>query len=343
MPLRMSFRLLILDTRDVMKFSLPKKGFTLIEVLVACAVLAVLLVMLLTVTTRVSDTWRRTTTKMQAFEGARAAFDTITATLAQATLNTYWDYNDPNSPTKYERHSELHFLSSPSSSVGGSGLTAAKNPGHAVFFQAPTGIVAEEKEYANLPNLLNVWGFFVEFGSDEADVPDFLNNLVTPKYRYRLKQWQVPSEYVGVYATTSGNAWINLTGSGAIRPQTLAENVILLLAIPRMPTVAGAPGSILADSGFVYDSRSGTSSDFQKNQLPPAMEVIMVAIDEASAQRLADEHGSSPPLTIPSFSSTTSFEKDLADFREDLDEQKVRYIILRSIVTMRAGRWSHES
>lgn len=325
-----------------MKIPLRIKGFTLVEVLVACAVMAVLLVMLLTVTTRVSDTWRSTTTKMQAFEGARAAFDTITTTLAQATLNTYWDYNDPNNPTKYERHSELHFVSSPSPAVSGSGLTADKNPGHAVFFQAPTGIVAQEQQYGNLPNLLNVWGFFVEFGSDAGDVPDFLSSLVTPKYRYRLKEWQVPSENVGVYTTTSGNAWINLTGSGAIRPQTLAENVILLLAIPRMPTSAGVPGKVLADSSFVYDSRDA-KTDFQKNQLPPAMEIIMVAIDEVSAQRLADAHGTSPPLTIPSFNSASALEDQLSDFREELDKKKVRYIILRSIVTMRAGRWSHES
>jgi len=327
-----------------MKFSLQRKGFTLVEVLVACAVMALLLMMLLTVTTRVSDTWRSTTTKMQAFEGARAAFDTITTTLAQATLNTYWDYNDPNNPTKYERRSELHFLSSPSSTVGGSsGLTADKNPGHAVFFQAPTGIVAQENQYGNLPNLLNVWGFFVEFGSDQSDVPAFLTSFVQPKYRYRLKQWQVPSENFGVYATTSGNAWINLTGSGAIRPQTLAENVILLLAVPRLPTEAGKPGQILANANFVYDSRVGTSTDFQKNQLPPAMEIIMVAIDEASAQRLADEKGTAAPLNIPAFSTAGSVDKDIADLLDDLDKKQVRYIILRSIVTMRAGRWSHES
>lgn len=328
--------------------SRKNRGFTLVEVLVASAVLAVLLVLLLTVTTRVSDTWRRTTTKMTAFEGARAAFDTITSNLAQATLNTYWDYDQPQTPTKYERRSELHFLSGPTSALG-LGFDSSNNPGHAVFFQAPTGGIADAN-YSNLPYLLNGWGYFVEFGSDAAEVPGFLSSKSQNKYRFRLKEWQMPSEKLSVYYYTSGKpnddstAWIDLTASGGVRPQTLAENVILLLMVPRMPTKAGLPGEILASSSdFVYDSRINNSTSVQKNQLPPAMEVIMIAIDEASAQRLADEYGTGAPPLFPgggSFSNTLNLDSSLKSIQENLDSKKVNYVLLRSIVPMRTGRWS---
>jgi uncharacterized protein (TIGR02599 family) len=328
--------------------SRKNKGFTLIEILVASAVLAVLLALLLTVTSRVSETWRRTTSKMTAFEGARAAFDTITSNLAQATLNTYWDYDQPQTPTKYERRSELHFLSGPTTQMG-LGFNASRNPGHAVFFQAPTGAIANAN-YKNMPYLLNGWGYFVEFGSDAEDVPGFLQSKTKDKYRFRLKEWQVPSEKLSVYYYTSGKpnddskAWINLTTSGGgSRPQTLAENVILLLMVPRMPSQAGVSGDILTTSDFVYDSRTSSATSVQKNQMPPAMEVIMIAIDEASAQRLADENGTGVPPVFPggvNFSDPTKLDGSLSAIQEHLDKNKIRYVLLRSIVPLRAGRWS---
>lgn len=327
-----------------------QKAFTLVELLVSMAIMSLLLVLLLSVTGQVSDTWRKTTNKMQAFESVRSAFDSITENLAQATLNTYWDYDDPVTPQKYERRSELHFFSMPAAQIG-SGFTASKNPGHGIFFQAPTGSVGDAS-YSNLPNLLNAWGLFVEFGSNAAEVPTFLQAVSQAKYRYRLKEWKVPSERISLYYFTSGKPtaaardWVMTSGSGNVVPQTLAENVILLLAVPRMPSTAGVPGDILADGNFVYDSRTTTVGSVQKNQLPPAMELIVVAIDETSAQQLALAAGTNPPVVMPSgvdFSKPADLEKNLADLRTYLEGKSIRYIVLRSTITMRAGRWSHET
>lgn len=323
------------------------RGFSLLEVLVAFAVLAVIMVLLLSITDATARTWRGVSEKMQAFEDARAAFDRISTLLGQATLNPYWDYDNVNDPKKYERVSELQFLSLPMARMG---LDAAKFPAHGLFFQAPTGKVADKSDFGNMPLLLNAYGFFVEYGPEDQR-PSWLPASVTTKNRFRLKEWRVPSEEFALYAQTSGSGgggylgdqstgWIDLD---APAPKTLAENVIALVVHPKN-TVSPTQSDPLAAAGsFVYNSRTAGNSQeeiLQRHQLPPEVELIMVAIDESSAARNWGNAAAAPELTKGLFAKPADLEKDLAALIGRLNTERIKYILLRSTVKIRGARWS---
>jgi len=325
--------------------SMRQTGFTLIEVLVSFAVLALIMVLLLSLTDITSKTWKGTTEKMQAFEEARAAFDRITSVVGQATLNPYWDYDDLQNPTKYERVSELQFLSLPMSEL--LGTADAAFPTHGIFFQAPTGKVASKGTFGDLPLLLNAYGYFVAYGPD--DRPAWLPAAISPKNRFRLKEWRVPSEKWALYGKTSGTTgknylgptsydWINLADPAA---KTLADNVIALVISPKNPD--GTPTTLAETSSFIYNSRTSSvtaEGKNQKHQLPPEVEVIMVAIDETSAARKWNNAGSAPDLTAGLFQKPADLKGDLKTLTDKLSADNIKYITLRSTVKIRGARWS---
>ena len=103
-------------------------GYSTIEMLVAGTVLALVLGIVMAVTGETQKLVSATAGKVEQFREARAAFDTVTRRLSQATLNTYWDYQynivsknygettrHIKVPVRYERGSELRFRSGPSS------------------------------------------------------------------------------------------------------------------------------------------------------------------------------------------------------------------------------------
>ena len=69
-------------------------GFTLIELLLAMSVLALMAVMMLSVTSSAQKIAKQTTSRTEQFREGRRAFERINQRLSQATLNTYWDYVD---------------------------------------------------------------------------------------------------------------------------------------------------------------------------------------------------------------------------------------------------------
>lgn len=325
------------------------RAFTLIEVMVSFAVLSLILVLLLSMTDVTSKTWRRTTEKMQAFEEARSAFDRITTLVALATLNPYWDYDDMENPTRYERTSELQFLSLPMSDLGADART---HPTQGLFFQAPTGKVANPAQHGDLPLLLNAYGFFVEYGPD--DRPSWLPAAVgAARYRFRLKEWRVPSEDFKLYVKTSGANgknyldqesydWIHLNDPP---PHTLAENIVALVILPKSP-VNAATGTAdnLVESGFVYNSRTSSGSAIgqqQRHQLPPEVEIIMVAIDETSALRKWNNSSTAPALVDAAwFKEPAQVDTDLENLTTKLNNEGIAHVVLRSTVKLRGSRWS---
>ena len=323
----------------------PREGFSLIEVLVSFAVLALIMVMLLSITDVTSKTWKGTTEKMQAFEGSRAAFDRISSLLGQATLNPYWDYDSLQNPTRYERASELQFLSMPMALMP---RDAAAFPTHGLFFQAPTGKVADKAGFGNLPLLLNAYGYFVEYGPD--DRPGWLPASVTAKNRFRLKEWRVPSEKMTLYQKTSGPTgkdyhgtdWIDLADLLA-KPKPLADNVVALVVYPKNTESTVQSSSLAEPLSFVYNSRTASPTAEginQRHQLPPEVEVIMVAVDETSALREWNNATTAPTLTSGLFQSPSELEADLKSLTDNLTASGVKYITLRSTVKIRGARWS---
>ena len=312
-----------------------RAGFTILEVMVASAVFVLLLGLLMSTISQTSTVTRRATEKVSAFQGARSAFELLTSKLSQATMNSYWDYDSPTTPTKYIRKSELHFVVGP---AGQTPLPGTSGTGQAVFFQAPGG-ASENPTYSGMENLLNAYGYYIQY-EQEDELP--FRTSSTLKYRYRLMQAIVDTEDLQVYSSNeiTGKDWIKDYNSAV-----LAENIVYMAIWPRKTASEDSTGATLT-SNFSYNSRNGTSTSPQPetaNQLPPTLQVTMVAIDETSAARFCTT--STPPTQITGalaglfqVSNTTDFDADLDKLTTSLAQNNIQFRVFTSIVPMRESK-----
>lgn len=336
-------------------------GFSLIEVLVASTILVSMmgfLVFLMNQTTRV---WMSTTAKVEQFREARTGFERVTSRLSQATLNTYWDYNNPAAPTRYERRSELRFLTGDATTLlGGTG----KNT-HAVFFNAPLGVSANTLN-RGAANGVNTVGYFLELADDSAQRPPFITSeMIPPRWRFRLMEFSQPTENFSLYQFTSGLTGTTLKSktyqgtdwfktdankTSVALKRAVTENTIALIITPRLSKTEETPlqqnptHSPLAPN-YSYDSTT-TNADPQLNplnQLPPVVQITMVATDERSADLLNLDSNSANIFGIASlFKDTRKFTEDLAALEQTLNDKRVRYRIFTTNVHIRAAKWSRE-
>jgi uncharacterized protein (TIGR02599 family) len=355
-----------------------RRGFTLVEMLVSMTVLSIIVILLVTMTDQTTKVWRSASGKIEAFRNARGAFESVTQTLSQATLNTYYDYYDTSgkritdqtaAPAKYDRYSELHFISGPADKVlntvsRSDGKTyASVSSGHATFFQVPTGFTLDTDGKA-LDSTLNSTGYFVEFGSDKDLLPAFVGNDIKPRFRYRLVQFIQPTEVNSVYQEKWSNrtegtkaAWFATPLAQSNRPaRILAENIIAVIFQPKRSDREHweNPGLPALAKDYAYDSQPTLPSNSVKRfQLPPLVDVTLVAIDEASAVRLQAEYGETPPLSSilggkQLFRSTvntndpTSYQADLQTLKDALIAKRINYRIFNSEVIIRASKWSED-
>jgi len=339
------------------------EGFTIAELLVASAILSLLVVLLLNMVTQTSKTWRTTSGKIEEFRDARDAFDTITRRLSQATLNTYLDYDNPQNPTSYMRQSELRFLSGPMATILGSLTLPNPTPGMAVFFQAPNGF-STNSSTSILQNALNTWGYFLEYASDSNSRPSFLPTGAPPaRYRYRLMELMEPTENLSIYNYTSGNRsytnvdWVsNSMTLASNRPaHVLAENVIALIILPKLSPADYSNGYSMSSLApyYTYDSSPNwtnyvantTNGDLDThNQLPPVIQVTMVAVDETSAVRLANAYvnltNASPQGYGNLFTNAAEFSSNLTTLSTILTSKGINFRIFTTDVMIKGAKWS---
>lgn len=336
------------------------RGFTLIEVITASAIFTMMLVLAFSVFGQASGTWRRTDGRVKAFQSARLGFDLLTRHLGHATLNTYLDYFDTNNrtlasygsnvpanfvPARYGRESQLQFVNAVAgiSSPWGSTMPGTPNTGTAVFFQAPMGYTDERQSYGKLTRTLNACGFFVKFDTDESTLPDFTRAANPGKYRYRLMGLVAPTEKNMVFGGTAASdlQWFI---SQATNAQVIGENIIALIVRPQDPQ---DPDLL---TGYAYNSRDGASAvdvngnqPVTANQLPPVMEVTLIAIDEASARRF--DTGSTEPPAITGtlsgrFTDAEKYEEDLQAVTEKLAALNIQYRVFQTAVPILETKWS---
>ena len=309
-------------------------GFTIVEMLVAMAVFALLVALLLSMITQSSSIWRHAQNEVGSYQSARFAMNLMTRTLSQSRMNVYGDYDNPSQPTTYLRKSDLQFVID-----GPQGLDFRQ--GNSIFFQAPAVRTLNAASYGGLPGLLNSVGYYVTYGKD-PNLPPFLQAL--DRNRFRLMQFLAPAEAMKTY-TVSDKAWFqsDLTQYSSV----IADNVILLLCWPRLSREEDANGSSLT-TAYRYDSRVGTNSVPQPvtaNQQPPLVQVTMVAIDKAVANRLANS--STPPAEITgplqglfTASTETDYKRDLAELESRLSAAHIGYQLFNSTVTLRETKWA---
>jgi uncharacterized protein (TIGR02599 family) len=358
-------------------------GFTLIELLASMTILTILILVLVSMVTHTSSVWRYTTSKVEQFREAREGYEAMTRNLAQATLNTYWDYelDKSGNPTKYIRQAELRFMSA--SELASNSTAKLPRPTHAVFFFAPLGYVASpydtttdtSKKYQGLDYLLNTWGYFIDYNNDKALKPPFVKS--PDRNRFRLMEVMVPSQDVSIYNQINDpqrfqyRDWVfGAKGGGSftnMNMHVLAENIVALVILPK-PTKADIDNwnrsggtkydetSLVGKTSYTYDTFNPPSSRMKdprlnpKNQLPPVIQVSMVAIDEASAIRMNDV-GNQELLDKLHllFIEPAKLQSDLygdpsAPQNESLTEYLVRkhinYRVFTSDVAIRGAKWS---
>ncbi len=280
-------------------------GFSLIELLVSVAVLSLVMVLVFQMLEKTQITFKKARDSVSEYKDARNGFDAITRRLSQATLNTFWQVTNNTSgvATKFERESDLHFVSGPTAAVmGPPPANAGERVTQCMFFQAPTGYTetistnsntANTLKYGNFSNLLNAWGYFVEFGDDRVDRPAYLNaldNAPRPRVRYRLMEYSQVTEGLQIYADQlrskkTGqspavlNRWFlneskygvnspnnyqvvnsDQEATGLIRStRMIAENIIALLVLPA-DSLAEEYRDKLAPN-YYYDTRAWQSSN----------------------------------------------------------------------------------
>lgn len=354
------------------------RGFTLIEVLVATAILGLIIALFATIFSHTSAIWSRTTGKVQQFRESRSAFERMTTRLEQATLNTYWDYDNPAAPSRYERRSELRFIAGPAANLLPTSGSKTRLT-HAVFFQSPVGYTGRP-QYQSFDNLLSVGGYYLEFASDQDLRPAFVSPALAPlRFRHRLMEFLVPAESNPIYTYTSppngvptyiGKEWYQGLANQNPAPgvpansRVIAENIVALVITPRLSQqdelevkgASTAEGSPLAPN-YLYDSAPGAAADSRysdgrlnpTNQLPPILQVTMVAIDEASALRLRLGSGSANLFGVANkFTKGADYSKDLLQSRDansleaTLIARGVNYRIFNTNVIIRGAKWSRE-
>ena len=224
----------------------PRKGFTILEMLVATTVLVLLLTLMLGVLNQTTSTIRQSTAQADAFTAARSAFDLVTRHLAQAILNPYWDYDSPTSPTRYLRQSDLHFVVRQN--------TQDPSYGQEIFFQAPDGF-SLAPSYQSASGLLNACGYRVVYGNDDGFRA---TSSTTPRWRYRLMQSLQPAESLQVFddKTISNPAWIQ---SALTTELPVAENIIAMIVWPRLSAGDDPSGTSLS-SDYQYNSRENATA-----------------------------------------------------------------------------------
>ncbi|MEI6323612.1 MAG: Verru_Chthon cassette protein C [bacterium] len=336
-------------------------GFTIIELLLAAAILSIIVILMINMVSQTSKTWKSTTAKIEQFREARDAFDSITRRLGQATLKTYLDYDNPAKPTAYMRQSELRFLSGPTATILGGLSLPSTNPTMSVFFQAPNGFTTNTGN-ALLQNALNTWGYFIEYASDANNRPSFLSP--NPRNRYRLMELMEPTESLSIYNYTSANRaytnidWIgnSMMQSYASRPaHVLAENVIALILLPKLSPADinkwNALGSNYTTASlaptYVYNSATNLNATVpidpnlnSHNQLPPVVQVTLIAVDEQSVIRFPTAVQNITNTYAGLFTDATQFTNDLGTVTSALNNAKINYRVFTTDVMIKGAKWS---
>jgi uncharacterized protein (TIGR02599 family) len=268
-----------------------RNGFTLIELMISMTFLVVLMLVVSNMVSVIQRTWVRANSRVSVFREARMAFDRMSKTLAQATLNPYWesavDILAPDSlaqertrAKRYVRQSELQFVCGPSGQIMQTPGGAVNYPGHAVFFQAPLGVtnlVAATGAAVNTENMVNLLcgrGYFVVWGDDAAFRPPFLAGVgtVPTRSRFRLMEYSPTAEMNRIYDSTRrplitfSRQWyedaatsvvLSASETAASRAFTrpIAENIIALIISPQTEVqgnVGAQPYAIAPN--YTYDS-----------------------------------------------------------------------------------------
>jgi uncharacterized protein (TIGR02599 family) len=341
-------------------------GFSFVELFLSMIVVALLLTLVAQILSDTQSVWNRTRARTMQFRDARVAFETMTRRLSQTTLNSYWGYRNgiDGNPVLYQRESELHFACGPATTLVGSTVDGRPTAGHGVFFQAPLSLTAGgQPQIERMEDLMNAWGYYVEFSSDLPRRPGFLarDTARNPeRQRFRLMEFRLPAEKLDLYrliddpvnnlkpqlpwieaqiAQPALYEWFTRHLNGNAEP--IADNVLAFLVqpvIPRLnPNQATAAEQAIA-AAPLYDTRRhqwenpgqppGDLAKLTRHQLPPELRLTLVALDENSWQSLSDRDQQNAQSTLIGLVNERLFRRP-ADFATDIQQLQAQLRVHR--------------
>lgn len=341
------------------------QAFTLVELLVATAVTLIIMILAMQVVRGVTDIWSNQVRQ----SGARLvvvvndAAREVERNMMQATVYPYLDYydedlvrRDPTGedirnfvPFIYGRASDLHFISGPDL-FGGAG-----HHSHAAFFQSPLDHQPGE-EGGTATGRLNAMGYFIRYDSQDPQRPDFIDPPDQPRHRFKLYKFFKPTDRLGVYSSNGTDRdWFadELAGDPPGSSFVVVENILAMAFFPDLPGLSETDRLLMLPGGL-YDTRvswSGGNQPIAAHQLPPAVEFILIAIEEDAAERLNAQFGATQPdfgLDWDQlFRSPANLPDDLEMLQEALNAFEfadgnvgISYRIVRGGIPILSARWS---
>jgi uncharacterized protein (TIGR02599 family) len=358
-----------------------RAGFTLVEILVSTGLVVLISALLVASMSDMSRVWTRSQAQIATFQQARNAFESMTFTLGQATLNPYWRVSDTSRTAikrSYLRESDLHFLTGPAADEKMLDGEEDFHPTHAVFFQAPLGYSetttsnpAGRLKYSPLDQMLTAAGYWIQWTDGREQLPNFIRDNFPnwpERWRFRLFEMRQPAEQLRIFdpARQSHNSvqphWVSDSlakdsEDRYLNARILSENIIALVLLPKLAERDRAnprqPDDLTDD--YRYDSRDALDSNAptplpldapRKHQLPPIIEVVMIAIDEQSAARTQEQSGATPPGWMSGRFSTVQdvdrFEQDLDTLQQELIDNRINARFFRAEVLLRSSKWSRD-
>lgn len=344
-------------------------GVTLIEILVALSILVIVMLAITAAMGTMQNLWVRVRGKADAFRNTRIALDTMVQRVNQATLNSRWVPNTDLATKAVEpnlRASDLHFVSGPAATLMTDG---ERYMGHALFFQGPFGEPASGAanqqaplDYDQLGHTLCGWGYFVEFGSDAAERPAFLNNVqdrFPPRRRFRLWEFRQPAQELSLFEMDQQTPPKPKIDQSASREQiyewftqplrdldpqrrhvsVVAENILALIITPFDPALVESGNSYRQAPDGHFDSRRyqwepGTeASKRSRSRLPPALRLSVIALSEDSWARMTEGEIESAATRLRTeissrFTQPDNLEQEMDSLTATLNQMRIGYRII---------------
>lgn len=355
-----------------------RQAFSLLELLVSMTILSALTALLILALSQTQETWARTKERIGQFREARISFETVEKRLSAATVNAYWGYDDPEHPEEYRRQSALHFVAGPAIKLFSSKLPVS---GHATFFQAPFGFGGSDagtlgggRAFDGIEKGVNTWGYFVEFGPDNDAArpmrPEFLDYSLAarqPRFRFRLMEYRVPTEKMSLFEQNSKGIpildeasertdlyqWFSDSDRRTTNSNPIAENILFFGIRPRVPGMtphetAIAPNYFFDSRRFQWSSSSSLLARQTRHQIPPVVDLFLVALEEPSFARYLEREGIEAASALAAyvnerFNNSKQLEQDLLEVEEYLIELGIQNRVFQTSIAIRTGKWQSES
>jgi uncharacterized protein (TIGR02599 family) len=291
-----------------------RRAFTLLEVLVATAVLSLLVVLLASIAGQVSKVWQ----DVSANNEQRAAARVLLHFMARELQAARQPVPIPSASTNVANLQMVASLTSATTKVPADNLYP-----HALFWQAP---VAKNTSMGNIASV----GYFIRW--DTTSQPGRAKPILSRLFVDPTN----PSNFQ-IYDPTGGvaNDWLSVlpTVAPATSPDYqgwLSDNVIALwirmLDADGQPIIQNAAGQTM---NYAFDSRQGyrspaTGRIHSAPAYPPCVEIALVTVDSKTLAKIQT------PL-VPVTTTPTDFDKDAAT------AGSVRYFLENLPQDIRAG------